>query len=130
MDMMCARAVSRVSGGKPLSHRQTVQSWVAEGRARLEAARLLVLETALRIERDGSRAARTHISMIKFLVADVMLDILDRAVQTHGALGMTDDTVLAFLYRHERASRIYDGPDEVHKSVVARQEFSRWEKKK
>jgi alkylation response protein AidB-like acyl-CoA dehydrogenase len=79
-----------------------------------------VLDTAARIDREGARAARVQISAIKFFVAGVLQRVLDRAVQVHGALGLTDDTLLSFWMRHERAARIYDGPDEVHKSVVAR----------
>ena len=72
-------------------------------------------------DKEGAKAARIEISTIKFFVANVLQRVLDRAIQTHGALGITDYTVLAFWYRHERAARIYDGPDEVHKSALARQ---------
>ncbi|HEX7176173.1 MAG TPA: acyl-CoA dehydrogenase family protein [Pyrinomonadaceae bacterium] len=120
-EMMCERAARReLAPGVPLGSRQSVQEWIAESRAEIKAARLLVLHTAERIDREGAAAAREDISLIKFFVAGVMHRVLDRAVQTHGALGLTDDTVLAYWYRHERAARIYDGPDEVHKSVVAR----------
>ena len=88
---------------------------------RYEPARLLVLQAAWKIDREGAYAARVEISTIKFFVANVLQQVLDRAIQVHGALGMTDDTPLAHWYRHERAARIYDGPDEVHKWVVARQ---------
>jgi alkylation response protein AidB-like acyl-CoA dehydrogenase len=120
-ELMCERAARReLAPGVPLGSRQSVQEWIAESRAEITAARLLVLHTAERIDREGAAAAREDISLIKFFVAGVMHRVLDRAVQTHGALGLTDDTVLAYWYRHERAARIYDGPDEVHKSVVAR----------
>ena len=120
-ELMCERAARReLAPGVPLGSRQSVQEWIAESRAEITAARLLVLHTAERIDREGAGAAREDISLIKFYVAGVMHRVLDRAVQTHGALGLTDDTVLAYWYRHERAARIYDGPDEVHKSVVAR----------
>jgi acyl-CoA dehydrogenase len=119
--MMCERAAGReLSPGRPLAGRQAVQHWLADSRAEINAARLLVLDAAHRIDRDGARAARVEISTIKFYVAGVLQRVLDRAIQIFGALGMTDDTVLSFWYRHERAARIYDGPDEVHKSVVAR----------
>lgn len=120
LDLMCRRAASRDIGGKPLGTRQTIQNWIAESRAEIDAARLLVLDCARRIDEEGSHAARSAISTIKFYVAGMLNNVVDRAVQTHGALGMTDDTILAWIYRHERASRIYDGPDEVHKMVVAR----------
>ena len=119
--MMCERAATRdLAPGEPLGAQQAVQHWIAESRAEIDAARLLVLDTASQIERVGTHAARDRISLIKFHVAGVMLRVLDRAIQVHGALGMTDDTPLAYWYRHERGARIYDGPDEVHKSAVAR----------
>jgi acyl-CoA dehydrogenase len=82
---------------------------------------LMVLQAAWKIDREGQRKARVEVSTIKFFVADVLMKVLDRAIQIHGGLGMTDYTPLAFWYRHERAGRIYDGADEVHKTVVARQ---------
>jgi alkylation response protein AidB-like acyl-CoA dehydrogenase len=121
LDMTCARTASReLRPGRRLAERQTVQHGIAESRTEIDAARLLVLDTAARIETGGAKAARVAISAIKFHVAGVLSRVLDRAVQVHGALGLTDDTILAFWLRHERAARIYDGPDEVHKSVVAR----------
>jgi alkylation response protein AidB-like acyl-CoA dehydrogenase len=118
---LCRHAAEReLAPGKPLASRQAVQHWIAESRAEIDAARLLVLETARKIDHEGPRAARVEVSEIKFFVAGVLQRVVDRAIQTHGALGVTDYTVLSFIYRHERAARIYDGPDEVHKSVVAR----------
>ncbi|HYY52236.1 MAG TPA: acyl-CoA dehydrogenase family protein, partial [Myxococcales bacterium] len=120
-EMMCQRAADReLAPGKPLATRQTVQEWIADSRASIDAARLMVLHAAWKMERVGQREARVEISTIKFFVANVLQDVLDKAVQVHGALGVTDDTPLAHWYRHERAARIYDGPDEVHKGVVAR----------
>ena len=120
-EMMCHRAATRLlAPGKPLGSRQIVQQWIADSRAEINASRLLVLQAAEKIEHEGSRAAREDISIIKFYVANVLEKVLDRAIQTHGALGITDDLVLSHWYRHERAARIYDGPDEVHRSVVAR----------
>ncbi|WP_394837100.1 acyl-CoA dehydrogenase family protein [Pendulispora rubella] len=119
--LMCRRAASRmVAPGKPLGTKQIVQAWIAESRAEIQAARLMVLNAAWTMERDGAYAAREDISLIKFFVAGVLQRVIDHAIQVHGALGMTDDTVLAFFYRHERAARIYDGADEVHKVVVAK----------
>jgi len=119
--LMVQRAATReLAPGEPLGRQQVVQHWIAECRAEMDAARLLVLDVARRIERDGAAAARDGISLIKFHVAGVLQRVLDRAIQVHGALGMTDDTPLAYWYRHERGARIYDGPDEVHKSAVAR----------
>jgi len=119
--LMVHRAATReLAPGEPLGRQQAVQHWIAECRAEIDAARLLVVDVAGRIERDGARAARDGVSLIKFHVAGVLQRVLDRAIQVHGALGMTDETPLAYWYRHERGARIYDGPDEVHKSAVAR----------
>jgi alkylation response protein AidB-like acyl-CoA dehydrogenase len=122
---MCSRAATReLAPGDFLGERQTVQDWIAQSRAEIEAARLLVLRAAWTIDLHGVKQAREQISMIKYYTADVMLRVVDRAIQVHGALGMTDDTVLAYFYRHERGARIYDGPDEVHRSVVARRSLA------
>jgi acyl-CoA dehydrogenase len=121
-DLMCRRAVEReLAPGDLLGTRQAVQHWIAESRAEIDAARLLTLDAAEKIDRGGVRAARVEISTIKFYVAGVLQRVLDRAIQVHGAAGMTDDLLLSFWYRHERGARIYDGPDEVHKSLVARE---------
>jgi alkylation response protein AidB-like acyl-CoA dehydrogenase len=107
--------------GQKLAEKQTVQHWIAESRAEINAARYMVLHTAYKIDKHGTKEARHDISAIKFFVADVLMKVLDRAIQVHGALGVTDDTLLAFWYRHERGARIYDGPDEVHKTSLAKQ---------
>ncbi len=121
-DLMCERAATRSLGGDTkLGHKQTIQNWIAESRAEINASRYMVLHTAHKIDEVGAKAARLEISTIKFYVANVLMKVLDRAIQVHGALGITDDTVLSFYYRHERGARIYDGPDEVHKSTLARQ---------
>ena len=126
-DLMCRRALSRDMGdGSVLADRQTIREWIAESRASIDAARLMVLDTAERLDRLGAKAVRDNISTIKFFVADVLTKVLDRAIQTHGALGITDDTPLAFWYRHERGARIYDGPDEVHKASLARSILKRY----
>ncbi|MCK5540165.1 MAG: acyl-CoA dehydrogenase family protein [Deltaproteobacteria bacterium] len=121
-DLMCKRANERVISpdGKTLGQQQTIQNWIAESAAELQAARLLTLNSAWQIDKNGAAAARDSISTIKFVVANTMNKIVDRALQVHGGLGMTDDTILAFFYRHERAARIYDGADEVHKSSLAK----------
>jgi acyl-CoA dehydrogenase len=120
-DLMCRRAAAReLSPGAPLADKQAVQFWIAESRIEIHAARLMVLDAATKIAREGQQAAREEIGYIKVFVANTLQRVLDRAIQAHGALGMTDDTPLAWWYRHERAARIYDGADEVHKSVIAR----------
>jgi alkylation response protein AidB-like acyl-CoA dehydrogenase len=120
-EMMCERAATRqIGSGEVLASKQTIHNWIAESRADIDASRLMVLDTARKIDEGGPDAVRNEISLIKFFVARVLDTVLDRSLQTHGALGMTDDTLLSFWMRHERGSRIYDGPDEVHKSRVAR----------
>jgi alkylation response protein AidB-like acyl-CoA dehydrogenase len=120
-DLMCRRAAARqIKEGKVLGHQQVIQFWIAESRAEINAARLMVLNAAHVIEQHGVKAARDEIAAIKFYVADVLMKVIDRAIQVHGGLGVTDDTLLSFWYRHERAARIYDGPDEVHKSSLAK----------
>jgi acyl-CoA dehydrogenase len=120
-DLMCEWAATRyVAPERTLGSRQIVQAWIAESRAEINAARLMVLQTAWKIDKEGAYAAREEISLIKFYVAGVLQRVLDRAIQAHGGMGMTDNLPLAHWYRHERAARIYDGPDEVHKIVVAR----------
>ena len=120
-EMMCERVAARqLKEGVPLASKQTVHNWIAESRAEIDAARLLIMDTAEKIDNGGPDAARIEISLIKFFAAGVLHRVLDRAVQAHGALGVTDDILLSFWVRHERGGRIYDGPDEVHKSRVAR----------
>jgi acyl-CoA dehydrogenase len=120
-DMMCRRAATRDMGdGVMLGEKQAVQFWIAESRANIDAARLMVLRTADNIDKFGAAAVRNQISEIKFFVANVMLTVIDHAIQIHGAYGITDDLLLSFWYRHERGARIYDGADEVHKSSLAK----------
>ena len=129
-EMMCTRAATRrIDGERTLGHKQIIQSWIAEARAEINAARLLVLEAAWKIDNAGFAAARIDISLIKFYTADVMMRLVDRAIQVHGALGITTDTVLWFYYAHERGARIYDGPDEVHKASAARRILAGFENK-
>ena len=126
-DLMAQRALERrLSPEQRLGDTQTVQHWIAESRAEIDATRLLVLHAAWRIDEVGVKAAREDISLIKFHAASVLQRVVDRAIQCHGALGITEDTVLSWIYRHERGARIYDGPDEVHKTVVARRILRRY----
>jgi len=127
-DLMVARARDRIiAPNRKLAAKQIIQSWIGECAADIQAARLMVLHAAWRIETVGKKEARKEISLIKFVVANVMQKVIDRALQVHGGLGMTDDTILAFYYRHERAARIYDGADEVHKISVAKRILKEYE---
>ncbi len=120
-ELMCKRAASRqIDDEQTLAQKGIVQAWIAESRAEINAARLLVLDAAWKIDQQGFRAASEDISLIKFHVARVLQNVLDRAIQVHGALGITDDTPLAGWWAHERGARIYDGPDEVHKISAAK----------
>ncbi|MDX1909539.1 MAG: acyl-CoA dehydrogenase family protein [Bacteroidia bacterium] len=121
LDLMCRRAAAREMGdGRYLSDKQTVQNWIAESRAEIDAARLMVLHTAYLMQTQGDQTAAIQVSAIKFFVANVLQQVLDRAIQVHGAMGITDDTILSYWYREERGARIYDGPDEVHKVSLAK----------
>lgn len=124
--LMVERASARgLTTEKTLADQPLVQAAAASLRARIDAARLLVLHTAWTIEREGFKQARTRVSLIKFHVAQLLQDVVDQAVQVHGALGLTSDTVLAYFYGHERGARIYDGPDEVHLISAGKQVLAR-----
>ena len=128
-DLMCKRASERMISrdGKTLATKQIIQSWIAECAANIQAARLMTLNAAWKIEELGVKEAREDIALIKFFVANVMQDVIDKALQVHGGLGMTDDVIIPFFYRHERGARIYDGADEVHKMSVARRILKKYE---
>ena len=129
-DLMCQRAVDRkITPNDTLSNMPLVKSWISESRVEIDAARLLILECARKIDTEGASESRAQISMIKFHTAKVLENVLDRAIQTYGAMGITDDTPLAMWYRHERGARIYDGPDEVHKLAAARHILKAYESK-
>lgn len=121
-DLMCSRASKRIISpdGKTLATRQIIQAWIAECAAEIQAARLMTLHSAWKIEKYGVKEARQDISLIKFYVAGVLQNVVDKALQVHGGLGMTDDVIIPWYYRHERAARIYDGADEVHKMSVSK----------
>jgi acyl-CoA dehydrogenase len=125
IEMMCDRANSRQSFGGPLAEKQFVQDFIAKSRMEVDQARLLTLYAAWQMDEYGKRRARQAISMIKVVAANVVMDVLDRAIQVHGALGMSDDTPLAAMWRYSRMLKVADGPDEVHKMVIARRELNR-----
>ena len=126
-DMLCERAVSRFTHGSTLAEKQMIQDWVAESAAEMQAARLLTLHAAWKMDTVGASKARSEIAIIKFWGARALYNVIDRAIQVHGSLGYTTDLPLEAMYRHARAARIYDGPDEVHKVTVARQILKRYE---
>jgi acyl-CoA dehydrogenase len=117
-ELMCARSLEREAFGGPLAEKQTVQNWIADSAAEIQACRLLTLDAAHKI--DEGRDARVEISLIKFYAADVLSRVIDRAVQVHGGLGLTNRSPLSQMYAMARGAHIYDGPDEVHRMVVSR----------
>jgi acyl-CoA dehydrogenase len=125
IDMMCERANTRETFGGKLADKQFIQDFIAKSRMETDQARLLTLYAAWKMDSEGKRAARQAISMIKVVAANVVMDVLDRAIQVHGALGMSDDTPLAGMWRFSRMLKVADGPDEVHKMVIARRELNR-----
>jgi acyl-CoA dehydrogenase len=117
-ELMCGYALEREAFGSKLADKGTIQNWIADSAAGIQACRLMTLDAARKL--DEGHEARVEVSLIKFYAAQVLHDVIDRAVQTHGARGLTDETPLGFMYGQARAARIYDGPDEVHRMVVSR----------
>jgi len=120
-DMLCEYSLTRYAHGSLLSEKETVQNWIADSAAQMQASRLMTLHAAWVMDTQGASAARKEISMIKFFGAQVLHDVIDRALQAHGALGYSTDMPLEAMYRYARAARFYDGPDEVHRASLARQ---------
>ncbi|GAA2747968.1 acyl-CoA dehydrogenase family protein [Kitasatospora cinereorecta] len=129
LELMCRRASERIAFGRPLADQGVVQEWIAESRVRIEQARLLVLKTAWLMDTVGNRGAHTEIQAIKIAVPSAVEWILDKAVQAHGAAGVSQDTVLAQLWAGNRTLRLADGPDEVHRRSLARRELRRYQEK-
>jgi acyl-CoA dehydrogenase len=125
LELMCARAASRVTFGQPVAERANVQDWIAESRIEIDMARLLTLKAAWLMDTVGNKHARTEIAAIKVAAPNVALKVIDRAIQVHGGGGVSDDFPLAMMYAHLRTLRIADGPDEVHKRSIARRELRR-----
>ena len=126
LELMCRRASSRVTFGKPVSENANVQDWIAEARIEIEMIRLLTLKAAYLMDTVGNKEARTEIAAIKVAAPNIALKIVDRAIQVHGGAGVTDDFPLAMMYAHLRALRLADGPDEVHKMSIARRELRKY----
>ncbi|MFQ5351522.1 MAG: acyl-CoA dehydrogenase family protein [Candidatus Binatia bacterium] len=126
-ELMCERAVLREAFGSTLARKANIQDWIAEARADILSARLMTLHAAWKIDRDGPAGAREEISLIKFFGAKVLHSVIDKAIQVYGAAGVTEDLPLSHMYRNARMARLYDGPDEVHKMVVARRILASYE---
>jgi len=125
LELMCARATARVTFGAPVAERANVQDWIAESRVEIEMVRLLTLKAAWLMDTVGNKHARTEIAAIKVAAPDVALRVIDRAIQVHGGAGISDDFPLAMMYAHLRTLRLADGPDEIHKRTIAREELRR-----
>jgi acyl-CoA dehydrogenase len=126
LELMCKRAQSRVTFGKPISENANIQDWIAEARIEIEMIRLLTLKAAYLMDTVGNKAAQTEIAAIKVAAPNVALKIVDRAIQVHGGGGITDDFPLALAWAHLRTLRLADGPDEVHKRAIARLELRKY----
>jgi acyl-CoA dehydrogenase len=126
LELMCKRAQSRVTFGRPVSENANIQDWIAEARIEIEMVRLLTMKTAWLMDTVGNRHARVEIAAIKVAAPDVALRVLDRAIQVHGGGGVSDDFPLASFWAHLRTLRLADGPDEVHKRTIAQRELRRW----
>jgi acyl-CoA dehydrogenase len=127
LELMCTRAAARETFGRPISHRANIQDWIAESRIEIDMARLLTLRAAWLMDTVGNKHARTEIASIKVAAPNVALKVIDRAIQVHGGGGVSDDFPLASMYAHLRTLRLADGPDEVHKRSIARQELRKLE---
>jgi alkylation response protein AidB-like acyl-CoA dehydrogenase len=125
-ELLCSYALEREAFGSRLADKQTVQNWIADSAAQIQASRLMTLDAARKI--DEGDEARVEVSLIKFYAAQALHDVIDRAIQVHGARGLTDETPLAEMYANARAARIYDGPDEVHRMVVSRRILGAFER--
>ncbi|MBW0018115.1 MAG: acyl-CoA dehydrogenase family protein [Mycobacterium sp.] len=126
LELLCRRALSRVTFGKPIADNANIQDWIAEARIEIEMIRLLTLKAAHLMDTVGNKAARTEIAAIKVAAPNIALKIVDRAIQVHGGGGVTDDFPLALAWAHLRTLRLADGPDEVHKRAIARQELGKY----
>jgi acyl-CoA dehydrogenase len=127
LELMCRRARSRTTFGRKLAERANIQDWIAEARIDIEMLRLLTMKAAYLMDTQGNKAARTEIAAIKVATPNAVLKIIDRAIQVHGGAGVTDDFPLASMYAHMRTVRIVDGPDEVHKRAISRQELRKYD---
>jgi acyl-CoA dehydrogenase len=127
LELMCRRVRARTAFGKSLAEQGVIQQWIADSRIEIEQVRLLVLKTAWLMDTVGNKGARIEVSAIKVAAPDVALRVIDRAIQAHGALGVSDDAPLASMYAHVRTLRLADGPDEVHRMSVARRELRKYE---
>ncbi len=126
IELMCKRANVRFTHGSLLADKANIQEWIADSRIEVDSARLMVMNAAWQMDTLGKKEARQQISMIKVQCANMVMRVLDRAIQLYGAAGVSDDYPLARMWREGRALRIADGPDEVHRQTIARRELRKW----
>jgi acyl-CoA dehydrogenase len=129
LELMCKRTLNRVAFGKPLAEQGTIRAGIAHSRMEIDQARLLTLQAAHRMDTVGNKAAQTEIAMIKVVAPNVALRVLDRSIQAHGGLGVSQDTFLAAAWANVRTLRLADGPDEVHSESIAKWELRKWQKR-
>jgi acyl-CoA dehydrogenase len=125
LEAMCRRVKARVAFGKPIAEQGTIRADIAESRIEIEQARLLTMKAAYLMDTVGNKAARGELAMVKVVVPRMTLRVLDRAIQAHGAAGVSEDFFLANAWAHTRTIRLADGPDEVHREAIAKQELKR-----
>jgi acyl-CoA dehydrogenase len=125
LELMCERAKSRTAFGKPMAEQGVLRQWIAEARGAIDQARLLVLKTAWMMDASGNKAARREIAMIKVVVPQMALNVIDRAIQVHGGAGVSQDFPLAQFWIYARSLRLADGPDEVHFESIAKAELGK-----
>ncbi len=128
LELMCERVEMRVAFGKPLAKQGVIQEWIAMSRMEIEQARLLTLKAAYMMDTVGNKAAKQEIAMIKAMAPQMALNVIDRAIQSFGAKGVSEDTPLAFLWAQARTLRFADGPDEVHKTQIAKLELKKYKR--
>ncbi|MFI5352680.1 MAG: acyl-CoA dehydrogenase family protein [Candidatus Binatales bacterium] len=126
LELACKRANTRYTHGSYLKDKANIQEWIADSRIEIDSTRLMVMHAAWKMDTAGKREARQEIAMIKVMAANMVMRVLDRAIQVFGAAGVSDDTPIAGMWRNSRALRIADGPDEVHRMTIARRELRRW----
>jgi acyl-CoA dehydrogenase len=126
LELMCKRANTRWTHGSLLADKANIQQWIADSRIEIDSARLMVMQAAWKMDMAGKKEARQEISMIKVQCANMVMQVLDRAIQLFGAAGVSDDFPIARAWRESRALRIADGPDEVHRQTIARRELRKW----
>ncbi|MCC6171462.1 MAG: acyl-CoA dehydrogenase family protein [Gammaproteobacteria bacterium] len=125
LELLCERALERKTFGRHLGDQANIRDWIAQSRIEIDQARLLVLRAAWLMDREGNKAAKVDVSAIKVVAARLQTEVVDRAMQVFGAMGLTNDTPLAFLWTWGRALRFIDGPDEVHLQTIARAEIAK-----